>query len=209
MTTISNKQRSIATGILIIVAYSMLTYSATGNVPLGVITDIISGLAVIGIPFLLFPYFNIDGLKKLNVLYLVSRIIEGLLMIIGGLFILNPALVDYRDFLYIHIHIYFFIAGALFFYILLWQTQLIQAVISIWGIVATVLLFIVTIIKLLGVESPMLNVLLIPIITNELFLAVWLMVKGLNIKNQRKSAPLASSMFQNQPKSLKSTSTAF
>lgn len=80
MTTISNKQRSIATGILIIAAYSMLTYSATGNVPLGVITDIISGLAVIGIPLLLFPYFNIDGLKKLNVAYLASRIIEGMLI---------------------------------------------------------------------------------------------------------------------------------
>lgn len=209
MTTISNKQRSIATGILIIAAYSMLTYSATGNVPLGVITDIISGLAVIGIPLLLFPYFNIDGLEKLNVAYLASRIIEGMLMIIGGLFILNPSLVSYRDFLYIHIHIYFFIAGALFFYILLWRTQIIPSFISIWGIVATLLLLIVTIMKLFEVDLPILNVLLIPIIINELFLAFWLMVKGFNIKNQRKSAPSASSMFQNQPKSLKSTSTAF
>jgi hypothetical protein len=208
MTTISNKQRSIAAGILIIVAYSMLTYSVTGNVPLGVITDIISGLAVIGIPLLLFPYFNTGGTKKINFAYLASRIIEGLLMIIGGLFILNPSLESYRDFLYIHIHIYFFIAGALFFYILLYQCQLTPSYISVWGIVATMLLLIVTIIKLFGVESPMLNVLLIPIITNELFLAVWLMVKGLNIKNQRKSTPSASSVFLNLRKSVKSISTA-
>jgi hypothetical protein len=193
----------MSVGILIIAAYSMLTYNATGNVPLGVITDIVSGLAVIGIPLLLFPYFNINGLKNLNVAYLGSRIIEGLLMILGGFFILNPALVDYRNFLYIHIHIYFFIAGALFFYILLWQTQLIPAFISIWGIVATVLLFIVTIIKLFGVESPMLNVLLIPIITNELFLAVWLMVKGLNLEKQR-TQPSDSNISANyvEPRSL-------
>ena len=183
MTTISNKQRSIATGILIIAAYSMLTYSATGNVPLGVITDIISGLAVIGIPLLLFPYFNTDRIKKLNFTYLVSRIIEGLLMVMGGLFILNPALEGYRNFLYLHFHIYFFIAGALFFYVLLYQTQIIPSFISIWGILATVLLLIVSIIKLFGVDLPILNVFLAPIITNELFLAVWFMVKGLSKKN--------------------------
>lgn len=186
MTTISNKHRATGVGMLIIIAYSMLTYSATGNVPLGVITDIISGLAVIGIPLLLLPYFNAGGNKKLKLAYLVSRNIEGLLMIKGGLFILNPSLVGYRDFLYIHIHIYFFIAGALFFYVLLYLTQLIPKFISVWGIVATILLLIVTIIKLFGVESPILNVLLLPIITNELFLAVWLMVKGLRIKNQHK-----------------------
>lgn len=182
MNTISNKHRATGVGILIIAAYSMLTYSVINNIPLGVITDIISGLAVIGIPLLMFPLFNTDETKKENYAYLVSRVIEGILMIIGGLFILHPALADYRDFIYIHIHIYFFIAGALFFYVLLYLTQLIPKFISVWGIAATILLLIVTIIKLFGVESPILNVLLLPIITNELFLAVWLMVKGFNLQ---------------------------
>jgi hypothetical protein len=185
----------------------MLTYSATGNVPLGVIMDVISGLAVIGIPLLLFPLFNTDRTKKVNFIYLICRIIEGILMIIGGLFILHPSLVGYRDFLYIHIHVYFFIAGALLFYLLLLQTQLIPTFISIWGIVATIFLLIVTIIKLFGVDLPVINVFLAPIITNELFLAVWLMVKG--FKYQPATTLSASSVFQNQHKSAKSTPSVF
>jgi heme/copper-type cytochrome/quinol oxidase subunit 4 len=182
MTTISNKQRATEIGILIIAAYSMLAYTVTENIPLGVITDIISGLAVIGIPLLLFPHFNTYGNRKMNLAYLVSRIIEGLLMIIGGLFIMNPALEGYRNLLYIHIHIYFFIAGALFLYVLFLRTQIIPKFISLWGIVATILLFIVTIVKVVEVDLPLLNVLYVPIITNELFLAVWLMVKGFNLQ---------------------------
>jgi len=178
MSTISNRQRASLVGILIILAYSMLTYSITNNLTLGVITDIISGLAVIGIPILMYPIFNIAGNKRINYTYLLSRFIEGILMIIGGLFILNPSLEGYREIIYQKIHIYFFIVGALFFYLLLYRAQVIPRYISIWGILATILLFIVTIIKLFGVNLSILDVLLIPLIINELFLAAWLIIKG-------------------------------
>ena len=88
--TISEKHRAIAVGVLILVAYSMLTYTITNNKILGVITDIISGLAVIGIPLLMFPIFNTIENKRMNYAYLISRFIEGILMITGGIFILNP-----------------------------------------------------------------------------------------------------------------------
>ncbi len=186
MVSISNKKRASIVAVLILAAYGMLTYSITKNIPLGVIADIVSGLAVIGIPLLMFPIFNSNENKKLNYAYLASRIIEGILMIIGGIIILNPSLESYREMMYSDVHIYFFIAGALFFYMLLYRTQVVPKFISVWGIIATLILFIITVLKLFGIDLPIFQVLLMPIILNELFLAIWLMVKGFNhqsIKN--------------------------
>lgn len=179
---ISNRHRALFAGVLILAAYSMLAYTITNNITLGVITDIISGFAVIGIPLLMFPLFNVDKNKTINYGYLISRFIEGILMIIGGIIILNPSLVSYREIIYNDIHIYFFISGALFFYTLFYRTQIVPRFISIWGILATIILFVITIIKLFGVDSTILNALLLPIILNELFLAFWLIIKGFNFK---------------------------
>jgi len=182
MIVISNKQRASLVGIFILVAYSMLTYSVTKNIAWGFITDILSGLAVIGIPILMFPIFNINDNKRIYYAYLASRLIEGILMIIGGFIILFPSLESHRELIYNNIHIYFFISGAIFFYILFYRTQVIPRFIPIWGIIATLILFIITIIKLFGLDLPIFQILLLPIILNEIFLAVWLMIKGVNTK---------------------------
>lgn len=62
MNPISNKQRASLVGVLILAAYSMLTYPITKNIPLGVISDIVSGLAVIGniqrYPYLFFYFWS-------------------------------------------------------------------------------------------------------------------------------------------------------
>jgi hypothetical protein len=93
MITISNKKRAFIIGVLILAAYSMLSYSITKNILLGVITDIVSGLAVIWISLLIYPVFNSKNNKLFNYAYVISGFIEGILMIIGGLFILDPAIV--------------------------------------------------------------------------------------------------------------------
>ncbi len=183
---ISNRNRATLVGILILLAYSMLTYPFTDKIILGVITDILSGLAVITIPLLLFPVFNSKENKTLNTAYLISRLVEGILMIIGGIFILFPSLEPYRETLYSRIHIFFFISGALFFYILFLRTQIIPKFISIWGIVATILLFIITIPELLGIKSMLLQALMLPIVLNEIFLAFWLMIRGFRSDLRRK-----------------------
>jgi hypothetical protein len=179
---ISNRYRATLIGVLILMAYSMLTYTITNNKILGVITDIISGLAVIVIPLLLFPIFNRDKNRWINYIYLISRFIEGILMLIGGIIIFNPALESYRDTIYNDIHVYFFISGALFFYILFYRIRVIPRFISIWGILAAIALFVENILKLFGVTSPILNSLLLPIVLNELFLAFWLIIKGFTSK---------------------------
>ncbi|MCP5038472.1 MAG: DUF4386 family protein [Rhodobacteraceae bacterium] len=179
---ISNRTRAVWVGVLIIVAYSMLTYSFTGNKILGLITDVLSGLAVIGIPILMFPIFNSDENKRLNFAYLTSRLIEGVLMIVGGVLILVPSLEGYRNSIYESVHVYFFMAGALFFYILLYRAQVVPKFISIWGILATIALFAVTMINLFGADLAVLNVLILPIVLNEVFLAGWLIGKGFNAR---------------------------
>lgn len=175
------RKTSILVGVLIIVAYSMLAYDITKNIVLGIITDIISGLAVISIALLMFPIFKTNENKRMSYSYLVCKFTEGILMIIGGIFILNPILESYRAVIYKNIHIYFFIFGALFFYILLYRSKIIPKFISVWGIIATIILLIVTIIRLFVVGLSILDVLLMPMVLNELFLAFWLVFKGFRI----------------------------
>lgn len=165
-------------GVLILLAYSMLIYPLTQNKALGFITDIFSGLAVIGIPLLMFPLFNSSVNRTLNYLYLISRLVEGMLMIAGGFLILISFLEPWRDRIYSDIHIYFFISGAIFFYILLYRTKVIPRFISVWGLAAALLLLIITILRLFGINSTLLDVLLAPMILNELFLAIWLIIRG-------------------------------
>jgi len=178
---LTNKQRATTTGILILLAYTMLTYTITGNKPLGVATDILSGLSVIGIPLLMWPIFRLH--KALNIAYMAARFVEGVLMIIGGVFILSPTLKPYRNGIYEHIHIYFFILGAVFFYTLLYRTHAVPRFISVWGGLATLALLLVTVIKLFGVQYAPLDALVIPLVLNEVFLAGWLMMKGLGGKS--------------------------
>lgn len=175
-----NKRKAIIVGILILAAYSMLTYDITKNITWGVITDFISGLSVIGISVLMFSLFNSSENKMMNLLYLSCKGIEGILMIAGGGLLLFPELVKYRNYIYQNIHIYFFIFGALFFYILLFRTVVVPKFISVWGIIATVTLLIITLVKLFEIKIALLDILLLPMILNEIFLASWLIIKGFN-----------------------------
>jgi hypothetical protein len=183
----AQRSRAVWVGILILLAYTMLIYDATGNVPFGSAADIISGLAVIGIAVLMFPLFRMDrngaindstGNKILNSAYLFSKLVEGVLMIAGGICILSASTKEYRSLIYANFHIYFFIAGALLFYLLLFRTRLVPRFLSVWGMAASVTLLLVTALRLAGIEHMILDAMLMPIVGNEVVLAIWLMVKG-------------------------------
>lgn len=59
--------------------------------------------------------------------------------------------------------------------------------ISVWGFLATIILLIITIIKLFGIDSNMLNTLILPMILNEIFLAFWLIIKGFDFEKTDKT----------------------
>ena len=102
-------------------------------------------------------------------------------MIIAGVLFLNNSSQYFREWIYNGIQSYTFISSAFIFYYLLYKTKLVPRYISIWGAVAIFALFIKTILSFFGLIFPILDIMLILIITNEIFLAVWLMVKGFNL----------------------------
>ena len=167
-------------GLLILVAYSILGTNNPDKKVLGMFLEIISGLAVIAIAVLMFPLLRPYG-KKLALCYLALKAFEGLLMIIAGVFFLihTASLLALRDQIYL-VHGYLFAIPALLFYYLLYQSKLIPRWLSVWGVIASILLIIVNLLELIEM-IPQLEILYLPIVLNEIVLALWLIVKGFNI----------------------------
>ncbi|MCX5780020.1 MAG: DUF4386 domain-containing protein [Firmicutes bacterium] len=177
---ISNSKRAIWVGILILLAYGVLVSSVTQSKIPVLIADLISGLSVIAIAVLMYPIFKVFN-KKASQVYLLLKYIEGFLMIVGGFVFLVSA--KFRGVIYDNIHIYVFIIGALVFYYLLYIGKIVPRFISIWGLLGTVALVISTGLKLFNLNFPIVDYFLILIITNEVFLAGWLIFRGFNLGN--------------------------
>jgi hypothetical protein len=67
--------------------------------------------------------------------------------------------------------------GALMFYTMLYQSKLIPRFISIWGLIGATVVLANTMLDMFSLTVPNLGVLML---LNELFLGVWLIVKGFN-----------------------------
>ena len=175
----SNRKTAIIVGVLILLAFSLLGSDNPDAKILGMFLEAISGLAVIGIAILMFPLFRPYN-KKASFWYIVSRSIEGGLMIIAGILFLSYStlLLEIRDGIYVG-HAYIFAVAALIFYYLLYQSNLIPRWISVWGVIAAILLILVNLLEVMGIVSASM-ILYLPIILNEIVLAIWLMVKGFN-----------------------------
>jgi hypothetical protein len=77
----------------------------------------------------------------------------------------------------------FFSLGALLFYYLLYQSKLIPRFISVWGLIGVALILTLNLLStsnLLEVDISTGLIFALPIMTNEIFLAIWLIVKGFN-----------------------------
>ncbi len=178
-----NRRIAIVVGVLILVAYSILGTNNPDAKILGMFLEIISGLAVIGIAVLMFPLLKPYG-KNISLWYLALKGVEGILMVIAGILfaIHTPSLLELRDNIYL-VHGYIFAIPALMFYYLLYQSQLIPRWLSVWGVIASILLVIVNLLELMGI-IPGIEILYLPIILNEVVLAIWLMRNGFNYKKQ-------------------------
>jgi hypothetical protein len=71
----------------------------------------------------------------------------------------------------------FFCLGALFLYSALYIYKLLPRFIGVWGFISSLLVFIV---NLLQIDFTIELILALPMIINEIFLGIWLVVKGLN-----------------------------
>jgi hypothetical protein len=178
-----SKKAARLAGLFIISAYGVLVSETTQSSLVVMFFDVISGLSVIGIAILLFPFFRKTN-KQLSKTYLSLKWTEGLLMIFGGIIFLFGC-EDGRDILYEGLHLWVFILGGFVLYYLFLKSKLIPKFISMWGLLAIFSLLIKTALEFLNIYNPLLDALLILIITNEVSLAIWLITKGLKTKNNK------------------------
>ncbi len=180
----TNRKTAVLVGILILTAYGILGTNNPDAKSTGMLLEFMSGISVIAIAILMFPYLKPYG-QALSFSYLFLKGIEGVLMIIAGTMFLihSPELLLMRDRIYL-VHGYIFALPALIFYYLLFKSKLVPAWLSIWGMVAATILVIVNLLEAAKM-IPLIEILYLPIVLNEIVLAIWLMVKGFNIRSHK------------------------
>jgi hypothetical protein len=166
------------------------------QVVLGVMLELINSVAYIGIAVLMFPILR-RRFESLALGYLAFRIVEFVMQILSGLSplailslseqlagagaaqapqlqVLGDLLVAQRGWAFQMVSITLSL-GALLFYSMLHKTRLIPRFIAIWGLVGASAVLLNTVFDMLLISVPNLGVIML---LNELFLGVWLMVKG-------------------------------
>jgi hypothetical protein len=173
------------------------------RVIIGVFLELINGIAVLGIGVLMFPILKQHdehialgylGLRTIEAVFCCVIVISPLSLITlsqeyvkagaldasyyqaaGALSIAERASVAG---LLIPV---FLGLGALLFYRALYQFKLLPRFISIWGLVGAALILALNVLLTFGVEVGSIGmVLALPIISNEIFLGIWLIAKGFN-----------------------------
>jgi hypothetical protein len=90
------------------------------------------------------------------------------------------------DFVGVLLHVLVFSLGAILFYILLYQSHLIPRLLSLWGLITLIPILFGTIAAILGYEVS--AVAYLPYLPFEFVVGTWILVKGLNIKQQDRAA---------------------
>jgi len=179
MNSLSLRTRAILAGVFILTAYGVIVSGMTESAVVIMIADVISGLSVIGIAVLLYPVLKAGG-RILDGTYLFLKIVEGTLMIVAGILVLFPEGEWFRPWIYDGIHLYVFIISALLLYILIQKTAIIPIFIAYWGYVAVLALSLSTVLDWFNAKPTFLDYFLVLMITNEVFMSIWLIIKGFN-----------------------------
>ena len=172
------------------------------QVVIGVVLELINGIAVIGIAVMMFPIFRKHD-EALALGYVALRIIEAVVVIAAAVIplslvalsqeylemgapdtsqfqILGSSLLASRAFWASVMLGIFFGLAALLFYYLLYRSKLVPRWLSGWGFIAVVLVLIWNLLELFGISVSFGMILALPMILNEIVLAIWLIIKGFN-----------------------------
>lgn len=171
----------------------------------GVFLELINGIAVVGIGVLMFPILKQHN-ETTALGYLGLRIIEAIfcsVIVVSPLSLMTLSQ-EYvsagsSDTVYFEtagilsiaaranivglLIPVFFSLGALLLYSLLYRSKLVPRFISVWGLIGVVLILTLNLLStfnLLEVDISTGLIFALPIMTNEIFLAIWLIVKGFN-----------------------------
>jgi hypothetical protein len=145
----------------------------------GVLLEIYCGIAVAGIGILMFPILRIFN-KNLALGYAIFRIIECSTIIIGGTYLLSllKLMWNYEMIIFIFTGL-----GGLIFSYLLYRSKLVPRYLSILGIIGYAMLLLGVSLNMLGyvdINAGAGMLLELPGGLFELFLPLWLFVKGFN-----------------------------
>jgi len=178
----------------------LINVSANENrVIVGALSFFVLAVALAGIAIVIYPILRKQN-EALALGYVGARIVEGVLFIVAILTILalltlsqefakagapdasyyqtlGDLLLAVRYYAYNVLWPITLGLGALMFYFLLYQSKLVPRWLSVWGLIGAPL-FPVSWLSLFG--STISGPFLLPLVVNEMVLAVWLIVKGFN-----------------------------
>ena len=146
---------------------------------LGVILEIICGVAVVGIGVLMFPILKLFK-KRLALGYVIFRIIECTIIIVGGIYLLSLLEFMWK---YEMIIFVFTALGGLIFSYLLYLSKLVPRYLSGLGIIGYLMLFLGVVLdmfSIININDGAGMLLYLPGGFFELFLPIWLFIKGFN-----------------------------
>lgn len=182
----------------------LVTVSANSSqVVMGALLELINCIAVVGIAVLLYPILK-KKTESLAMGYVGFRIVEAAILVAAVLcsLLLITLSQEYLaasggDTAYFQslgmlikaarsnltglLTATFFSCAALLLYYFMYQTKLVPRFISIWGFIAVLLMLTWNLLEAFGISISAGIVFGLLIILNEIFLGIWLMVKGFNM----------------------------
>jgi hypothetical protein len=170
------------------------------QVLLGVLLELVNCIAVVGIAALLFPLMRVQN-GALAAGYLGARVVEVVVLSVAAL---SPLLLvtlgeEYlaagapdaayfetagalvmaaRGHLASLLTPIFFSLGALLLYVFLYRSRLVPRFIPIWGFIGVAAMFTLNMVQAFGMSISAAMVFVLPMILNEIFLGLWLLVRG-------------------------------
>ena len=170
------------------------------KVIIAMLLDLVTGASVFGISVILFPILKRHS-ERIALWYIGLRLTEWVIAIISGMFLLTVLSIS-RDYqlastlesnLLQTLSEYFlnargsirnlmlltFCLSASMFYFLLYKSKLLPRFISVWGLIGVLLLFAEILSSIFGSSLGGIMIML-PMGLNEIFLGIWLIVKGFN-----------------------------
>ncbi len=159
----------------------------------GIILEVTNAIAVAGIGILLFPVLKIQndqvaiGYISLRMLEMVCCLSAAVVALLVFSVVEKSISLDIIDFLLEsrgQINRFFtplfFSLGALILYSFLYRTKLLPRFISVWGFIGVAC---IAALNVLNVKNNIGILLALPIISNEIFLGIWLIAKCFNKNN--------------------------
>jgi hypothetical protein len=168
---------------------------------IGLLIHFLSGVGTVGIVIIMFPLLRQQSIY-LAIAYMVFRSLEALMFVLTELHSLPililsqqsvgavPEVVENLNvtaFLYQEVRSFnygigllFFCLGSFMFYYSMFKSEILPRWITAWGLVAIVMAFISSVLRLIGIEVSTIFsiILLVPIASNEIVMSIWLIRKG-------------------------------